>query len=157
MRRAVLSFLFVACAGCEAQLEPPEIGIDISPVNLGIHSIAADAGLYHFDLQLTNNGEETLVLESVSYRGDQNCSFTFEGPDTMELSENESSFVRGWYEPTISGEDQIAMEVLSNASNFPKLVVPICGKAVPPGTEDAGMPVCQVPPQEQPDCPAPQP
>jgi len=144
--------LLVACVGCGDEMEPPKIEIDVSPVNLGIHSTSPDAGPYHFDLQLYNRGEETLVLESVDYRGDQNCAFTFEGPDVWEMGENQSSFVRGWYEPVLEGEDQIAMEVISNAVNYPTLVVSICGLAVPPGTEDAEMPVCKVPPSDQPDC-----
>jgi hypothetical protein len=155
MRRVALAFLFVVCAGCEEEPTPPEIGIDVSPVNLGIHSTEADGGPYQFDLQLTNNGEENLVLESVTYRGDQYCSFTFEGPDVWEMSESESAFIRGWYDPTNPGEDQIAMEVVSNASNFPTLVVPICGKAVPPGTADAGVLECEVPPTGQADCEEP--
>jgi hypothetical protein len=162
MRRVVLSLLFVACVGCEEELAPPEIGMDIPMTeageyvaNLGIHVVDSDAGPYEFNLQLVNKGEEKLVIESVSYRGDQNCSLALEGPDVMEMGENESAFLHGSYDPTILGEDQIAMEVVSNASNYPRLVVPICGKAVLPGTEDAGMPECQVPPQEQPDCPVP--
>ena len=152
MKRVVLALLIVICAGCDDELDPPEIWIDISPVNLGIHTTAADAGAYHFDLQLINRGEEQLIIQSVDYRGDQNCAFTFEGPDMFEMGENESSFIRGWYEPVVAGDDQIAMDVISNAHNYPTLVVPICGRAVPPGTEDATMPECQVPPADQPDC-----
>jgi hypothetical protein len=152
MRRVALALVFATLVGCDDELEPPKIDIDISPVNVGIHSTSPDAGTYHFDLQLINIGEETLVIQSVDYRGDQNCAFTFDGPDLLEMGENESSFVRGWYDPVVEGEDQIAMDVVSNAVNYPTMVVPICGKAVPPGTEDAGMPVCQVPPADQPDC-----
>jgi hypothetical protein len=152
MRRIVAAFALLACAGCEDELTGPEIFIDISPVNLGVHAVAPDAGAYDFDLQLTNRGDRKLVLSSVDYRGDQNCAFTFQGPDLWEMGKDESAFIRGFYEPAIAGEDQIAMEVVSNADNFPNLIVPICALAVPAGTQDAGPPVCEVPLASQPDC-----
>jgi hypothetical protein len=155
MKRVIVALLFLVCAGCEDELKPASIWIDVSPVNLGVHSTAEDAGPYHFDLQLINIGEEKLVLESVEYRGDQNCAFTFEGPDVWEMNANQSSFVRGWYEPTVPAEDQIAMTVMSNADNYPELIVPICGLAVPPETEDAVPIECQVPPDDQPNCESP--
>jgi hypothetical protein len=156
MRRIVLPLTLLVFAACAEELSPPRIEIDISPVNLGIHQIDPDAEHYHFDLQLINKGEQKLIIESVTYRGDQNCSFTFEGPDKMEMGKNESSFIRGWYVPTIEGEDQIEMLVVSNSDKYDNLIVPICGKAVPLGTEDPGaLPVCVLPPADQPDCEAP--
>ena len=155
MRRFALALLFVACAACEEEPTPPTIGIDVSPVNLGVHLVDLDAGPYTFNLQLYNSGEEKLVIDSVVYRGDTNCAFSFEGPDLLEMGENEASFVRGYYDPTIPAVDQIAMEVASNASNFPMLIVPICARAVPDGVADAGAPECEVPPLGQADCEEP--
>ena len=150
MRAATLS-LVLLIAGCETT--PPEISIDISPVNCGIRSTDPDLDPYEFNLQLINLGEQTLVIEDVVYRGDQNCSFNFEGPDVTELGFEETAFIRGFWAPTVEGEDQIAMEeVSSNAENHPLLVVPICGLGVAPGTEDAEPIECQVPPEDQREC-----
>ena len=153
MRPIALVLVLVALSGCDEGLKPPKIWIDLSPVNLGIHEIDPDAGPYDFNLMLSNRGEEKLVIQSVVYRGDQNCSLTFEGPDLWELGEEEAAFIQGHYLPTVPGEDQVAMTVYSNSKSNAELVVPICGKAVPAGTEDPGeQPVCQVPPVDQPDC-----
>jgi len=149
--KAALSMLVVACAACTAT--PPQISVDVSPVNVGVRSIDPDLDPRHFDLQFTNRGEQTLIIESVTWRGDQNCAFDFEGPDVSELGEDDAAFLRGFYKPTVVGEDQIAMEVVSNSEEHATLIVPICGKGVEPGTVDAEPPVCQVPPDDQPDCP----
>ena len=141
--------------GCTEELDPPEIWIDISPVNVGARSIDLAVEPRRFDLQLTNRGEEVLVIDSIAIKGDQNCAFEFIGPDINELAQDERAFIRGWYGPTIAADDQIALEINSNCVVFPTLVVPVCGRGVPPGTEDAGPPlVCNVPPPDQPDCPA---
>jgi hypothetical protein len=154
MTRIVLAIAMLLCCGCGEELAAPEIEPDVSPMNLGIHVIDPEAPVYQFNLQLTNIGEQKLVIDSVSYRGDQNCSFTFEGPDIFHLKANESAFVRGWYEPTIPAEDQIALIVISNAKTHGELVIPVCALAVTPETTDAEVPVCQVPPETQPDCAA---
>jgi hypothetical protein len=155
MRRAVLSLLFVACAGCEAELEPPEILPDINPVYIPSLTSDPTAEPYTFDLQLTNNGEETLVIESVTYRGDQNCAFTMEteDPALWEIDQNGSTFVRWYYDRTFPHQDQIEMDVVSNASNYPTLQIAICGEVFSP-TEptDAGVETCLLPPADQPDC-----
>jgi len=139
--------LVVACTST-----PPEIMIDISPVNVGIRSIDPELDPLHFDLQLTNRGDKTLSIESVTFRGDTNCAFTFDGPDYFDLGYEDTAFIRGWYQPTVAGEDQLAMEVVSNAENYPTLVVPICGKGVEPGTTDVEPATCEVPPEDQADC-----
>ena len=139
--------------GCDTS-SPPEIGIDISPVNVGIRSTDPDLPPLHFDLQLYNRGEEVLVISSLEVRGDENCAFAFEGPDRSELGYGESAFIRGWYQPMVAAEDHIALYITSNSHVDPVLVVPVCGKGVPPGTEEATDPVCVVPAADQPDCEA---
>jgi len=148
--RMGVALILLACVGCTGT--PPQISIDVSPVNVGIRSIDPELEPRHFDLQFTNRGEQTLIIESVTWRGDQNCAFDFEGPDVTELGEDDAAFVRGYYKPTVAAEDQIAMEVVSNSEEHSTLIVPICGKGVEPGTTDAEPPVCQVPPGDQPDC-----
>jgi hypothetical protein len=156
MKRIASLLALLLCIGCVEELSPPEIMIDISPVNVGIREISPDTDLYHFDLQLYNLGDKELRIDSVDYRGDQFCSFTFEGPDVWEMGKNESAFIRGWYDPVAPGEDHISMEIVSNADNYPLFVVPICGKAVPAGTTEAEFPVCQIPPAEPANCEDPQ-
>jgi hypothetical protein len=148
--KVAVSMLLLACAGCTST--PPQISIDVSPVNVGIRSIDPDLEPRHFDLQFTNRGEQTLIIESVTWRADENCAFDFEGPDVAELGEDDAAFVRGQYQPTVAAEDQIAMEVVSNSEEYSTLIVPICGLGVEPGTVDAEPVVCQVPPDDQPDC-----
>lgn len=146
--------LLVHLFGCQEALTPAEISIDISPVYVGIRSTSPDTGPVQFDLQLINRGEEVLEIESMEVRGDQRCSFRFDGPDRMVLGENEASFIRGWYQPTVPGDDQIALEIVSNSHIDSPLIVPVCGRGVAPGTTDAGAPPsCNVPPPDQADCP----
>ena len=94
----------IAGVACDDDLLPPEIWIDISPVYVGKWSTAEDAGPNDFDLQLTNRGEDTLKIEQLLIKGDENCAFKFKGPDINELNENESAFIRGWYQPTTPAE-----------------------------------------------------
>ncbi|MDJ0764028.1 MAG: hypothetical protein QNJ97_13685 [Myxococcota bacterium] len=154
MKKYVVLFALLIMAACEEDaLSPPEIWIDLSPVNLDVRVVDPELGPRTFDLQLTNRGEETLKIESMVVRGDQNCAFSFDGPDTLVMGENGSAFIRGYYNPIVTGEDQIALEVNSNAHNFATLVVPVCGKAVPLGTtEPIDPPICQVPPPGQSNC-----
>ncbi len=147
---ALLGLLVV---GCDEGAGPPEIAIDVSPVDVGPRSVDPDVSPLHFDLQLYNGGGDVLAISSVTYRGDVNCAFTFEGPDRTELGPEESAFIRGWYKPEVVDLDHIAMEVVSNADNFPLLVVPICGKGVEPGTLIVRPYECVVPEPDQPDCP----
>lgn len=148
MRPVLAAVLLAGCAS-----DPPEISIDVSPINVGVWSTDPSAEARRFDFQLINEGGGVLSIESVSFRGDQNCAFTFEGPDYTELGEGDAGFVRGWYAPTVEGEDHIAMDVVSNAENYPTFTVAICGKAVALGSQDTTpIEACQDPPSDQPDC-----
>ena len=142
--------LLPACQGEEST--PPEIVVDVNPVYVGIRSITADEPI-GFDLQIYNRGSETLKLNMLEVRGDQNCAFTFQGPDIEQLVKDQSAFVRGWYKPTVVAVDQIALYIRSNAPRSP-LIVPVCGRGVLDGTTDAvEPPKCVIPPDSQPDCP----
>ena len=143
--------LVLFATGCtSSEALPPEISVDISPVNVGVWS--TDAAPLHFDLQLRNTGEEALVIQQVIIRGDTRCSFAFQGPDKEQISGKEASFIRGWYDPDSVGEDHLAIEVTSNATNYTTFVIPLCGKGVSPGTTDAEAAECAIPPADQGDC-----
>lgn len=153
MRRLILLLGLLPLLACEEGNIPAEIWIDISPVNVGVRSTSPDAGSLHFDLQITNRGDEILAIERLESSGDQNCHFTFDGPDKSDLGKEESAFIRGWYQPVIPAGDQIALLVYSNADNVNPLVVPICGRGINEGDPFRKAPLCIVPPEEQEDCP----
>ncbi len=155
MKKLLLIVVVFAClAACEEEgLSPPEITIDLSPVPVGTHFTDA-ASPYVFNLMIQNRGEQTLVISSVVARGDQNCAFTWEGPGETELEYNESTFVQGTYDPSVADEDQVALEITSNSEKFPLMEIPVCGKAVAPGDDKGEDITCQLPPSDQPDCPA---
>ena len=154
MKKLLLIVVVFAClAACEEEsLSPPEISIDLSPVPVGTHY--TDANPYVFNLMIQNRGDQTLVISSVVARGDQNCAFTWMGPDKTELEYDESTFVQGTYDPSMAGEDQVALEIRSNAENYALMEVPVCGKAVAPGDDKGEDITCQLPPSDQEDCPA---
>jgi hypothetical protein len=149
-----LALLGLFVTACDESAGPAEIWIDVSPVDVGPRVVADDVSPLHFDLQLYNGGGDVLSISSVNYRGDVNCAFTFEGPDRTELGPEESAFIRGWYKPEVVDLDHIAMDVVSNADNYPLLVVPICGKGIEPGTMAVRPYECVVPEPDQPDCPS---
>jgi len=152
MKNRIGVFVLLACLGCEEEISPPEISIELSPIRVPDFELFADAGPHHFDYQLLNRGDEVLKIESVVFRGDQYCSFEFQGPDRMEVTQSEPAFIRGWYRPQGQTEDQIAMEVMSNSHIHNPLVVPICGRGVQPDADAGADFECQVPPAGQPDC-----
>ncbi len=152
MKKLLLIVAVFACfAACEEEsLSPPEIRPDLSPIPVGTHYTDADP--YVFNLMIQNRGEQTLVISSVVARGDQNCAFTWEGPAEAELEYNDSTFIKGTYDPSVAGEDQVALEITSNAENFPLLEIPVCGKAVAPGDDMGEDITCDLPPSDQEDC-----
>lgn len=152
--RSGVNWLVLVLSGCQSESRPglAEIWIDVSPVVLGERVVAEDAGPLRFDLMLSNRGLDPLLIDGIEVSGDSTCAFTFEGPDLLEVYPEETSFLRGWYQPTALGEHQIALTIFSNAGNFPELVVPICGRGVEE-VRISGDIACQIPPETQPDCP----
>ncbi len=148
--RFILFGLLLA-AGC-AEEAPPKIAVSLAPVNLGVHVVAPDMGAYSFNLQVINMGEETLVIDSTKIVGDTNCAFTFEGPDVDELELDQSAFLLIHYDPVVAGEDQTAIEIVSNAKNAKTLEVPMCATAVNEGDPAPPVPECEIPPADQADC-----
>ncbi len=138
--------------GC-ADNKPPKIGIDLSPIWLGIHEVDSQTPGFTWNLIISNIGGGTLELDPVGWRADQSCSFTFEGPDRGELEAGDSAFVQGIYDPAAPGYEQIVLEFPSNATNFDLLEVPVCAQAINPGDPDPVVPeLCEPPPTDQPDC-----
>ncbi len=158
MKISAILLFFTATLGCLAcveDLSPPEIWPNISPIYVGSEAIGQDSDTdpQYFDIQLENRGEDVLEIESVYIRGDQNCAFTFEGPDKMEMNKNGSSFMRGLYQPTMVAEDHISLEINSNSHINSPLIIPICGRGILPEAQEIPPPLnCNPPPPSQPDC-----
>ena len=161
----LIALLFVACGEREdGDLDPPQISVDVSPLWVGDRSIAEEAPPKEFNLQIRNTGEQTLTISNVRLRADQNCAFRWEGPDITEIKADDSAFIRGWYEPTVRGEDNVALVIESNSDTLATLVVPICGRGLlqeeidqqndedTEGGTSSDIPICDVPPDDLEDC-----
>jgi hypothetical protein len=149
----VIGAVALVFSGCEAELDPPEITVDLSPVYMGVRMVDPSAEPLVFNLMISNRGEEELKIESLTKVGDQNCAFEVKGPDLMTLGEDESSFVNVRYQPIAVATDQVALEIKSNAHEYPLLIVPICGVAVQSDPEPADeINSCNIPPPDQPGC-----
>ena len=168
MRKVLWSILALLLAGCgdgDDNLAPPQISVDRSPLWAGVRSIAEEAPPKVFDLQIRNIGEQTLEISKVSMRGDQNCAFSWDGPDITSVKAHDAAFVRFEYKPTVRGDDAIALSIESNSETYETLVVPICGQGAlqeevdqmneeeaDGGTTDDDTYICDVPPSDQGDC-----
>jgi hypothetical protein len=179
MKRSFLltaAILIVHCSE-NTTLTPPQITVDLSPVRVGGWTIEEEADPKVFDLHIRNIGEETLKITSAKIRHDQNCAFSWEGPDKKELGENQSAFVRITYKPKVRGEDKVTLVVNSNSEKHPKFIIPICARGLHPSelpepedtegdtggdsegagganadTDSGEVAMCEAPPDDQPDC-----
>jgi hypothetical protein len=68
-----------------------------------------------------------------------------------------------WYKPTVRGRDDISLIITSNATNYGKFIVPICGRGAlqeeidqmtdaDGGVTEEDGPKCSAPPDDQLDC-----
>lgn len=128
---ALVLAILTGCNGEDAGKGPASITVGLSPVNYGVVEVGGQT-LYH-DMQLTNTGGDLLTIESIYLHGDHRCSFDFEGPDSVEIPGTQSTFLRLWYVPEEAGEDQVTVEIVSNADNFASFEVGLCGLAVDKG------------------------
>lgn len=141
-----------ACSDGDSESTPPSIHVDVNVMNLAVRTTNPDLEPLHFDLQIYNRGDEVLVIENVRDHGDDNDAFTISGPDITELQKNESAFIRGWYSPSVVGDDTINLEIRSNDPCRTLLTVPVCGRAVAPGTTDVIEPPSCEAPADPSDC-----
>ena len=172
MKKTSLLSLLVLSIACEREtLDPPQIKIDPESAELGR---VANGEQHRFNFHIRNIGEETLKIDNVRLRADQNCAFRFIGPDVKELWAKRDAFISMIFAPESLGDYQVALVIPSNSETKPRLVVPICATAVSPedlvqdtaglaGTDTAGAggpgepqgAGCRPPPADQPDCPYP--
>ena len=165
------SLLLVSHCGDET-LEPPQIAVELTVIQLGERSIAEDAPPREFDLLILNKGEDDLVISSAVLKGDQNCAFEMEGPDKNELGEDGSAFIKITYKPTVRAPDNVNLIIKSNSEKKGTLKIPICGEGkyaeeiAPEDTDSSSdteevadettdeddVDICDYAPADQPDC-----
>ena len=89
-----------------------------------------------YNLILSNNGCNDLVIESVELRGDDRCSYGEVSVESKTVEPSGFAFVSFTYSPKSAGEDQVALYIRSNAVNFPQLIIPVCGVGYDQGKLD---------------------
>ncbi len=134
----------------------PQILPQQSPYNLGTVPVMGATSedeqelgqARSFTLQLSNSGGEPLVIEQARILADTRCSFS--QPAILRpkaFARGRSALLLLGYRPTLPGDDEVMLEVTSNASDYPVLHVPICGTAYDPAvTPEAPAPrACREP------------
>lgn len=95
---------------------------------------------YEWVLLLQNQCDDQLKIDSVCLVGDSIDNFIIEGPVPTTVKRGDPGAVRVTYQRlTEGGPDNVAVIVKSNASDFPMLVVPVCGSVIADGQEKAAM------------------
>ena len=142
-----LSLVSVACGSAS-----PEIWLDLSPVDLGVHDPGGD--IHPFSLQVGNRGGGDLTLERVALYHDERCTMEVEGPDAWELSEGHEALFRGEYTPPAEpGVDVAVLVIDSDDPELARLLVPICAAVDDPDAEEPLDPGdCVLPEEDIPDC-----
>lgn len=137
----------VACAIAEdgsfaekSCFDPPQICPDISPLNLcGVD--LADPDPHQFNVLLLNRGQKPYKILGVQVRGDAGCAIeevrTVPGIGS-EVTGGDAAVLNFTFRPTVAGDLQAAIEITTDAENFPTLFLPICGRGVAgtPSAED---------------------
>lgn len=145
---AVAPLLLVPPAGCGDDGEqgpaapailPQQSPYDCGPVPIIGATADAEKALGQqrtFTIQLSNSGGRPLIIEQARILGDLRCSFS--QPAILRasaFSHGRSALLLIGYRPSAPGDDDVMLEVTSNASNFPVLHVPICGTGYDPAGE----------------------
>ncbi len=149
LQGALLSLMLSSAAGCggDSENEPPQILPALNPIAYGNFApepsdtdTCGGERPCIYDLQLVNTGNQPLEITGVEVRGDANCAIPdppeFEsGGQTATVSGHDSIFLHleytpGGTTPSPLGKDQISMEITSNASDYPSLLISICGCVV---------------------------
>ena len=98
------------------------------------------------NLLIENRGEAAMTITSVKVRGDVRCAFKraqFAPAIGQKIEAGDSFIVRFFYVvPNAVGDDAAAIEIESDAENLPRLVIPVCGKAVTRGTPNDPNQMC---------------
>ncbi len=96
-----------------------------------------------FILTNCSTGNRKLTISKLVLAGDSRCVFS--EPEIFPgkvVDPGDQITLRTVYKPTAVGEDHAALIIESDAQNYPKFVIPICGKVIdkPAPGADAGTP-----------------
>lgn len=138
----LVTLLTTACGGNESDISE---GPDLVPGLSFLQYCERLTGIEHgYDLILYNMGSETLEIESVTIVGDDLCSFRTPITDIMTVEPGADALVRLVYIPQTAGNDQVALEVVSNDPKESTIAIPICGKAIStPEKQTGDCPPCE--------------
>lgn len=118
-------------AACLATYRNPQICPDISPVAFCSRFVNTTT---FSPIILTNRGYSGLVVNSVTLVGDDNCAFgapEISPPLGTIIPSGKQQIIRIAYRPQKQLSDFAELRIESNAENFQRLVVPLCGQGVP--------------------------
>ncbi len=79
-------------------------------------------------IQITNGGQQDLVISGVTLTGDP--AFTKNGPSSTTLKSNEQTFIQLIFTPPAAGPYTAKLTIASNADNAPSQDVPVTGKGI---------------------------
>ncbi|MCK6551570.1 hypothetical protein L6R52_37405, partial [Myxococcota bacterium] len=140
------ALVWAACGGDDGGgdvilYDKPQIVPDNNPVCVNYRTIEAGEE-WRQPILVQNLGRETLEITSSTIASDTRGSFTMRGPDTPSVASTEFAHYELVYKPETPGWDAVALQIESNAENYPRLDVYVIARAVPPGldggTWDAG-------------------
>jgi hypothetical protein len=134
---------------------------DLSPVQFCSRFVGTSYGT---DLLLSNRGYEGLRIESVQLLGDDGCAFdppqlSFVPGSGKAIERTKDESIRLVYRPRKIGPDHAVLRIISNAENFERLDIAICGQGIMagmPGGPDGGACLqCMKPASDKPACGGP--
>lgn len=137
--RQLITLLFasalVACGESEdtdAQYEQPQAWAQSPMCGLAWNAIeVGQTGAQ--DLAIRNEGNQTLVIESVEIQDEDKSGFLEAELGTAEAEYKGSALVRVKFTPTEAGWDRALLVIKSNAQNYPTLKIPVLALAYPAG------------------------
>ena len=117
--------------------DKPQICPDISFLTFpaGGYIISQSAAPYSLGVGLTNcsTGNQKLEIQQILVYGDKNCHFSKPEMEadgwTIDPGPNNTKQMQMTWKPTTAGQDNIEVAIITNAENFPTLIVPGCAIA----------------------------
>lgn len=145
------ALVWAACGGDdgdgeEVLFDKPQIVPDNNPVCVNYRTIEAGQE-WRQPILVSNKGRETLEITSSTIASDTRSSFTMRGPDVSSVPSTEFAHYEVVYAPLEPGWDAIALQIESNAENYPRLDVYVIARAVPPGLDGGAWDAGPRPPQ----------
>ena len=121
----------------------------IEPVCRRIVIVKAQGQEVSFILTNCSTGNRKLTISKLVLAGDSRCVFS--EPEIYPgkvVDPGDQITLRTVYKPTAIGEDHAALIIESDGQNYPKFVIPICGKVIAqpvPGTDAGAVVIVRLP------------